>query len=1601
MKADGAAPAQPGPSETSDVVARLKEKLDTARRDLLDLSARNRLINTARKGPSFVDVVDERSEQVFKILVRELKSMTFLPRLQTDGDNPTDAASLPQPDTVEDEAISSEPAAHHLDLHLQSNLVSESLQKRLLKIHNDARTVEEEQGTSVLYLALGFLKWFEDERSDKARYAPLVLVPVELERKSAASRFTLSFREAELSTNLSLQERIKVDFGIPIPDLSDQEYLSPDAYFASVRAAVSGKTRWQVLGNEITLGLFSFARFLMYKDLKDDSWPPHHPLSAQPFVRALVVEGFRQGQALFADDASLDEQLHPRDVCHVLDADSSQTVVIEEVTRGRSLVVQGPPGTGKSQTITNIIAASVKAGKRVLFVAEKMAALQVVKSRLDNLGLGDICLELHSRKANKRAVLVDLESTLALARPGIEGIADHADELARERDDLNRHVRNLHEVLDPAGITPYQVMGEMVALRARGVQPAAYRIAEASAWNKSDRRQRRQLVEDLCRHLSAVGNPSLHPWRGVNARALLPPDVDRLQAALAGVGDWIERHLAQLGALATDLELGNIQSTAASGSRTLLQTLTHVATVPALGRAGLSSAAWSSRRADLENVVAQGSAWAMARESLANVVADVAWQTDMSQARIALATHGRSWFRFLIGDYRRAQGLLRGILRTAPPAGLEERLEILDTLVAAQRGAAILGNERMVALGEQALKPDWLGESTDWNKMRALLNWEQAGRDAGLSEDFRILAATIKSPERLADPVLRATESLDVALAALRPVLQLLRLDFRIAFGVTDLESVPLALLRDRIAAWRGAPDQLSSWMMYRDRWERLAQLGLAPLAERVAEGALSSDQLRDSFEMAWCEALMADVATRHPDLISFDGTTHQATCERFRAMDRERIRQTRQEVAHAHWNKMPHGEGELGEMAVLRQQMKRKRGHMALRRLLKETGRVIQTIKPVFLMSPLSVAQFLEPGGIEFDILLIDEASQVRPVDALGAIARAGQLVIVGDEQQLPPSNFFGRAVDSEETGEEEGLAVGDVESILALCEAQGLPQRMLRWHYRSRHQSLIEVSNRRFYGGSLFIVPSPQQVGGEFGLHFRHLPHAVYDRGGTATNRDEAKEVARAVFDHISEHPGKSLGVGAFSVAQRDAIIAELELLRRASPETEDFFAEGRPEAFFVKNLENIQGDERDVIFVSVGYGRDAAGGMFGNFGPVSQKGGGRRMNVLMSRARERCELFSSITDEDIDLKGTAAGGTEVLKLFLKFARTGKLDVPTATGMDPDSPFEQEVANALRARGYLVDGQVGTTGFLIDLAVKDPDRPGRYLLGVECDGAQYHSSRWARDRDRLRQEALESRGWTIHRIWSTDWFHRPKEQTEKVIEAIERVRALHATPVVTASTKVTVVPGTHSVLRHAPEPRSETPVPRGTAYREAAFPVDREVPIHELDPVSLRGVISQIIEIEGPIHHEEIARRLTTLWGLKRTGSRITEAVANGLSILVRVGQVVGDGVFYALATQREAPVRDRGQATSQSLRKPEFLPPDEVRQAALVIVRDNPGVTADTVVQEGPHLLGWKSTSEALREMFEKELRHLVESGACLLRDGRLYDAPPVRPLSRSSG
>ncbi|SFK17267.1 DUF4011 domain-containing protein [Methylocapsa palsarum] len=1348
----------------------LEKSLAEARHKLIETGTRNRLIHTPRgaRRTRSLSIAAASSDAIFATLVRDMKPLRFASaEKKSEAEQPI--VKLKAARAPAQRAMFSNGAV------LQTALSQDSLQNCLRAIHHDAITAEEERGVNILFLAIGFLRWFEDENSDVARHAPLVLVPVNLLRDAKRETFELKFRDDEITTNRAIQERLRSNFGVMLPGLPEGEDWLPRDYFADIVNAVALKRRWSVDFDGLELGFYSFSKMMMMmRDLDPANWPGN-TLIEHPLLRGVLCEGFPCDPPALPETARLDEILKPRDIIHVVEADSSQTCIVETVRAGRNLVVQGPPGTGKSQTITNIIAGAVHSGKSVLFVAEKMAALNVVHDRLAKAGLEDICLELHSRTLNKRLVADRLNRTLqTLTHPPADD--DAAEQLTIARDRLNHVAERLHSPIGDTGMTPYQSLAIQIASAGEGVSPDIRIVEEALGWDEPAYEERRALTLRLADVTSSAGPLEDHVYFGVRNVKLQPNDFNRLVPKLKALAATAEA--AANAAVKMAGCLGYEQAPTVAALETLIRIFELIGRLPQGGETIAAAIATAPSLRRIAKAAAAGVRWRKHKAPYHRIFHPAAWTTPVEHLRGPIA-RGAEWPLTRLGrGYREAARTLASLLAVPLPRSPAARMVLVEALIKGQAlSTELVAEARLLA---DVLGDAWRGKRTDFVLIHAVARTIEALRATEPKVSFEriTLLARIGGAETVAEDL---ASELSGLLDALNDAIHALDLDVGLVFHTNCIEKVDLGALARRAALWAAHPDRFAGWVRLANADGQLRAAGPAAIADALGcerlDPALASRQIETAFaEACWKRAVEAD-----PDLGAFEGAQHRALIDRFAALENLRRDHTMRNIKAKHQAAIPRGA--VGAMGVIRDEIGRKRNHMPLRKLMRSAGDVIQKIKPVFLMSPLSVAEFLPPGSVEFDLLVIDEASQMRPVDALGLIARSRQIVVVGDAKQLPPTRFFDRLVDDDvEPAEDDepkasrasGVApAADLESILTLCEARGLETRMLRWHYRSRHPSLIEVSNAEFYH-RLIMPPAPAPRSKTEGLVARRVAGA-YDRGGLRTNVIEAEAIADAAAEHARTRPRQSLGIITFSTVQRNLIADRIEARRRGDPVLDAFLRDGGREEAFVKNLENVQGDEREVILISICYGPRDAGQPLDSmaFGPISTEGGERRVNVLFTRARTRCEVFVSFGSGDINLERATGEGPRVLKRFLHFAETGILEQPVSATQEFDSPFEATVAAAIENMGYKVDPQVGSAGFKIDLAVRDPSDPGRYMLAVECDGATYHSALWARERDRLRQQVLEGMGWRIYRIWSTDWFYRRGEQLEKLKAALDAAKA------------------------------------------------------------------------------------------------------------------------------------------------------------------------------------------------------------------------------------
>jgi len=1544
-----------------EVLNKLLARLSIARDKLVDRNLRNKLINTnlnSNRSKS-IRFNNMSSEKIFNALLNEKKDMHFKSLDETEY----------QENLLSTEKNNENPEIESNQLY--TRLEKETLKKKLKSLYFEAQEYEEEQGVNILYIALGFIKWYENKNSEIERYAPLVLLPVELVRDGAKDKYKIKPREEDLFTNISLKLWLKEQNNIELPEVPDEDPWSIKLYFEQVKVAISKEIRWEVIPNEAVLGFFSFNKFLLWRDLNPESWPEAkgllllEHLLGHPIIQNLLIpplEIQEPDPPIVPNDELIDDYFTPKDLIYVVDADSSQTEAIQRVMTGKNLIIQGPPGTGKSQTITNIIAAAIAQGKKVLFMAEKMAALNVVHERLTKVGLGVMCFELHSRKATKSAVLKQLKDSIEF--PGQAEISNRAfQNLIESQNFLNYHSKRVNSARDPWGFSVFEVMGEISKIQRLELDIYSLSIPDSENYTKEKLNGLMIKLVDLTDRLKISGVPSKHPWNLSQADYLNPIEVDRLEFTvneLKSESDSLKEIINSICILSEDAknffetaEIKDFKWIGEFSSKLLL--------APVVPLCILTSD--KLKKTNLIKEIALKIKNYKANKIVVESKLIDSWiNYPIEKLRIDLASSGGSIFSIFSKKYRDAVNVLKGLLKIELPKKFNDRLKIIDDALALKNQEVQI-NEIDKDIKEE-LSEIWNGVQSDEKLLEELATWFLVFNDANkieiafsnlLIKDDRLLNLT----NQLSSLIIEYQNKLkNICQIAVIDESEIIKFPFFNIVGITE--------------SWCLNIHRFNEWPSVRNYLIEIKSSIGQDAYTKIYEGDIQADHILPVIQVSILEKIWRKIVLSDRDISDVDAFKLDKELEKFRKHDKERLKIAALEVLSYYSKNCP--KGNAGEMAVIRQEINKKRNNYPVRKLMKKAGHAIHELKPVFLMSPMSVAQYIEPGSIEFDLILIDEASQVKPEDAIGAISRATQVVVVGDAKQLPPTNFFNRLAEEteiEEENDEDGAYIlNDVESILGLCDSVFENNAMLRWHYRSQHPGLIAVSNRNFYDNKLLLPPSVlrSNYSDGLGVSFIKSPPNGYKRGGSEGGRNiiEAELIAKEVILFAKKFPDKSLGVASFSVTQRDAIRDLIDEQRRLNPDVDSFFSTSKEDHFFVKNLESIQGDERDVIFISVGYGRSEDGRLTQTFGPLAAEGGERRLNVLISRAKERCTVFSSITAEDIK---SAPGklGVNAFREFLQFAEKGYFDVPINTDKSFDSGFEESVALFLMQHGYKVQAQVGMAGFFIDIGVINPNNENIFLCGIECDGATYHSSRSARDRDRLRQEILESRGWTIYRIWSTDWFHRRHNQELKLLDHLSNLLNHNED---TDKIKFDSLSKEEDFYEEIPlVPKEELTISKPYIEFDEIYHSQNKAP-HQISISERSILIRKIIEIEGPIHQDEIARRVAKAFKLEKAGSRIQGAILEALKFTKNI-TVQFD--FWSIEGKELNWVRNRSNVINKNLERAEYISHHEINVALNHLVKNSVQIDESELVQQVSRLFGFQRCGPELKEVIQSVLRN----------------------------
>lgn len=1671
-------------------MANIDIKYEAWKNKLLDMGKRNRLLNYRETARSTVAITAPECGELYDMFVKKEQELIFplIERIKTDEDG----------NTIQIIA----------DHNIETNRNVTDLQKTLRNLRSKANTAIEEQGINVLYLSFGFLQWTEAEHSNYQLTSPLVLVPVTLSVDSLTSPYKLSLHEDEIVINPTLAYKLENDFAITLPAFSDD--CDIEKYLDEIEK-IAAPQNWTVNRN-VGLSMLSFQKINMYNDLDKHK----DSIVAHPIVRAISgdVDAAVEIPAGLSD-YDFDKNDKPTNVFQVVDADASQQEAILLAKKGVSFVLQGPPGTGKSQTITNIIAESLADGKKVLFVSEKMAALDVVHRRLTGAGLDDFCLVLHSHKANKRNVLDQLDKTLRFTAKKTT-LTDEAfqklDTLQADKEKLNEYATQVYTTIEPLGKSIYEANGIVANLSV--YDDVIFSIDNIRAIGREQYNKYGHLLTQFAATIGKMTDDyQANPWRDSNLSFVsnefrhdatahissLLPKIDNASRTLAEIATSlcldIPYNVQVIDSLAEILRIANkaykipaewiltdeLQPLFAEiaecaelkqqllDSRPLLsgEYATIRASVPQMNisdtellntsnellqeegllrtyiSANAPYALWSIQELPvIEQLLAQAAALAKTihqqKTALLETYEPQVFELDYQGLLARIKTEYTSFTKIFKKEYKDDKKAIqlchRDIVKKITDEemlSLAEQLRQLAetrkwyddnaeqlqhyfgedcpnehsdysvyykqlvTYKAINNAIGIIGQMKAicqrVSEREFTLREHYRflynGILSDWDSIREAWNW---------AVNFKTAVANADVSEIFIKKVCQADDFIAVCRQAEEKLDELKRsISFEYEWFVGNFsnrdifDNMELSALHKRMDACMNGLSLLEEWIDFRTAKSKCIVAGLGDVVRAIEEYNIPSQNIVPIFKKRFFRLWLDAVLPSYPAVLNFRRRNQEETIHEFASLDKMQFEIAKARIKTKLISELPsmeHFTTGLDELSILRRELNKQKRIMPIRRLFQRIPNLLLTLKPCLMMSPLSVSLFLEAETYQFDIVIFDEASQVCTENAIGAISRGKQVVIAGDSKQLPPTNFFQAAVSDSDFDDDNDFDEYDdinaYESILD--EANILPERTLRWHYRSRHESLIAFSNAKIYKNNLITFPSNIEKAANNGVEYIYVQNGYYDTGGRKGNITEANKVADLVFEHFKTQPNRTLGVIAFGEVQQQAIETVLRERRLQNQEFESFFAEDTEEAFFVKNLENVQGDERDTIIFSIGYAKDANGVFRMNFGPLSKAGGERRLNVAITRAKYNIKLVGSIMPTDINTDRISSEGTKLLRTYIDFAINGpevlQREITESDIVEHDSPFEEAVYNFLDRRGYKLATQVGCSGYRIDMAVKHPTLSGIYVLGIECDGAAYHSARTARERDRLRQDVLENMGWKIYRIWSTDWIKDPVTEGQRLIAAVEDAISSYGIPESLPNELSSL--DEQSVAVHSPtmndfvnvEDKADTVDNSENPYGFATFES-----VDDSNYTNIREYLTAIINNEYPIHYELLCQRLAPQFGRERATSTVRHEVDRLLLNLKGTIKCKDDFIFPADYSEIVVKMPNN--------RKIQHISTEELAAAMLHILPHCVGTTKASLCTETMRAYGFNRSSAKITTAMQSAVDLLIETDKIEEVEGKL--------------
>lgn len=1417
----------------------------------------------------------------------------------------------------------------------------DELERTMKKLHRAAKVSIEENGANTLYLALGFLRWFETDKSERPRYAPLVLIPVDIVKKVQDRSYSLRARDEDTQMNITLLEMLRQNFGIDITGLSplpeDESGVNLPLVFNTVRKGVMSKSRWDI-EEYAFLGQFSFSRFIMWNDIRNRS----DDLKKNKVVASLIsgkMEWTAKDINMSAHE--LDEKLSPSEMAIPTSTDSSQLAAIYSAAQGESFVLHGPPGTGKSQTITNMIANALYNGKTVLFIAEKMAALSVVQKRLAKIGLAPFCLELHSNKAQKRAVLSQLESTLNIGKiKEPEGYAECAEKLHALRKSLNSIMESIHRVR-PCGMSVYDLIVHYEQnIKYKGL--VTFTAEQVSAMGADSYEKWIDAVRKVATAGRECGSYAENPLIYYQNRNY---SIELREAA----GKALSEYIAAVGASKTDADRISAELGLAADSFDTYIAVCEAISAAAGAKHDLSAlaadSAFDMKYGALSQLCDSGVNMNRAKAEIEGSYQSGILDYDADNAALRWRAAEQKWF---LPKFFAQKKLIKELnLYAKTPVTKQNITAEYEKLSEYKR----LKNTVSQASAEltSALAGLWLSEQSDFELIQSALADSKKLHDA--AESLK-LGGQQKAEVMQRLSQISGADKITENCGRLKAAVNVLKTDFAVdteemLAGENWCESsqnIAQGML-DNIGG-------LKDWSALLCTLDELKNLGAGNVAEAYMAGRVTNDSIEPAYICGVCCAAALFTVSSDSVLSDFGGAQLDDSIARYKDIISQFEELTVKELAAKLSAKLPTvGTSNAGsEIGILQKAIKSGGRMMPIRKLFDSIPNLLRRMCPCMLMSPISVAQYIDPAYPKFDLVIFDEASQLPTCEAVGAIARGENVIVVGDPKQLPPTSFFTTNSVDEENYEKE-----DLESVLDDCLALSMPQKHLLWHYRSRHESLIAYSNAKYYDNKLMTFPSPNDLVSEVS----HVKvEGYYDKGSSKQNKAEARAVVDEIVRRLSDEKLRrdSIGVVTFSLVQQVLIDDMLADEYRKNPQLEAW-ANEMYEPILIKNLENVQGDERDVILFSVGYGPDKDGKVSMNFGPLNRDGGWRRLNVAISRSRKKMIVYSVITPDQIDLSRTRSDGVAGLKGFLEFAQKGKNTLSVKQdAMSAQEGIERVIADELSAAGYDAKCNIGCSDYKIDIAIVNPDNPDMYLLGIMCDGKNHLEAATARDRTVLQPSVLRGLGWNIMNVYVLDWLDNKEKVLQKIRAAIdtalENYRNKPAEEAVpdTAPKKQEISFEKEESVSALDRCQSYVPFEPYTigAAEEFAKPENAD---------KIKQAIEGVLKAEAPISRDSLYKKVLSCWTISRGGAAVKNAYDSAFSAL-GIYTTSGINNEFCWLSEEQAAGYEICRVTKDGCEKRgmDEIAPEEIACGVRLILTDQISMARGELIRETARLFGF---------------------------------------------